>query len=87
MRTKWFTNRLRMVRESNARMCGWDCEPLRRHPQHSPRTVIYRFFVQTQRELDAPGGLCSPQVRKKLINHTPSMNCLVRPWFAGVYQP
>ncbi len=27
MRTKWFANRSRTVREPNTRMCGWNCEP------------------------------------------------------------
>ncbi len=32
-RAKWFANRSQMVGEPNARMCGWDCEPVLRHPQ------------------------------------------------------
>ncbi len=43
---------------------------------HEPKFVD--FFVQTQRELGAPGVLCSPPVRGKLIYHSPSENCLVR---------
>ncbi len=38
---------------------------------HSPRTKICRLSARTQRELDAPGVVCSPQVRRKLINHAP----------------
>ncbi len=43
---------------------------------HSPQTEICRLFAQTQRELNALGALCSPQVRGKQTV-----------WFACVYRP
>ncbi len=72
----------RMVREQNARMYRWDCEPVLRRP----RTVcmpfteyqnLLIFCVNTKRTgfigcpFHAPGVLSMPQVRGKLINHTP----------------
>ncbi len=60
----------------------WDrtvnlCYAIRkRFAYHSSRTEIYRFFARTRRELDALGVLCLPQVRRKLINHTPLMRCM-----------
>ncbi len=61
------------------------CAIRERFAYHSPRTEIGWFSAQTQRELDVPGVLCSPQVRGKLINRAPSANCLARLWFARVY--
>ncbi len=42
--------------------------------------TICWFFVQTQRELDAPGILCSPQVRRKLINRVPLTRRMRTAW-------
>ncbi len=54
---------------------------------HEPKFVgFFSKHKEKERELDAPGVLCSTQVRRKLINRTPSTNCLVRLWFAGVYR-
>ncbi len=88
---KWFVNHSQTVRKPNAHMCGWDCEPA----LHRLQTVripfaknwnLSGFFVRTK-GIGVPGDLCSPQVCRKLIYHAPSVNCLVRMWFAGVYQP
>ncbi len=71
-----YTRARRMVREPNVRMCEWDCELCCTIPKQfayrSPQMEICRFFAQTQRELDAPGVLCSPQICGKLINHAPN---------------
>ncbi len=40
---EWFVNRLRMVREPNASMCGWDYEPALRHPQ-----IVLILFAANQ---------------------------------------
>ncbi len=71
-----------MVRESRARMCGWDCKPA----LHHLRTEICQFLTRTQRDLDAPGVLCSPQVRRKLINRVPRAYGAARKWRACVYK-
>ncbi len=61
------------------------CAICKQFAYRSPQTKICWFFARTQRELDVPGVLCSPQVRGKLINRAPSANCLVCLRFARVY--
>ncbi len=60
MRTKWFANYSRMVREPNACISGWDCKSVLNHLQmvHIPFTVNWNllFFCANTRELVALGG-------------------------------
>ncbi len=64
-----FVNQMRVCVDGTANLrcaiCKW-------FTYHLPRTKICCFFARTQRELDAPGVLCSPQVRGKLINRAPN---------------
>ncbi len=75
-----------MVCEPNARMCGWDCKPA----LHCLRMVsipfaanqnLSVFCANTKRTgcagcpFHAPGVLCSPQVRRKLINRALLTRC------------
>ncbi len=69
-RAEWFANQMRMCVNGTANL---RCAICKRVAYHSARTKICRFFARTQRELDAPGVLCSPQVRGKLINRAPNM--------------
>ncbi len=73
---------MRVYVDGTANLC---CAIRKQFASHSLQTEICHFFARVQRELDVPGVLCSPQVRGKLINCAPSVNCLVRLWFAGVY--
>ncbi len=79
------TTRSQTVRKPNARTCGWDCEPAL-HCLQMVRTLFAAnrnlsvFCVNTKRTgstrcpFHAPGILCLPQVREKLING-PSNTC------------
>ncbi len=84
-RTKWFANRSWMVCEPNESMCGWDCEPALCRPRmicipFTANRNLLVFCTNTKRTgcvgcpFHALGVLCSPQVRKKLINHAPNMS-------------
>ncbi len=67
-RAEWFANQMRLCVDRTANLL---CAIHKRFAYHSPQTEICWFFAQTQRELDASGVLCLPQVHRKLINHTP----------------
>ncbi len=73
-RAEWFTNQMHVCVDGTANL---RCPIRKQFAYHSPRTEICQFFARTQRELDAPGVHCSPQVCEKLINRAPSANCLV----------
>ncbi len=64
MGAQWFTNQMRVCVDRTVNLCRTVCK---RFTYNLPRTEKCQFFAQTQRELDAPGVLCSPQVCGKLI--------------------
>ncbi len=87
----------RMVRKPNVSMCGWDCEPMLRHPRtarlpFAANQNLSVFCANTKRTrcagcpFHAPGVLCSPQVCGKLINRAPHANGMVCKWRARVYK-
>ncbi len=79
-----YTRACRMVREPLAnqmRVCvdgtaNLHCAVCEQFAYCSLQTEICLFFAQTQRELNAPGVLCSLQVWGKLINCAPLTRCL-----------
>ncbi len=73
---------MRVCVDGTANLC---CAIRKQFVYCSLQIEICRFFAWTQRELDAPGVLCSPQVRRKLITRAPNSNCSVRLWFARMY--
>ncbi len=88
IRTKQFMNCSQTVRESNARMCEWDCKPVLHHPRmvripFAANQNLSVFCANTKRTgcagcpFHAPGVLCSPQVRGKLITRAP-LTCRMR---------
>ncbi len=84
MCAEWFANHLRTVCEPNARMCAHDCEPALCHlwtvripfAENQNLSVFCTNRKRTRCSgctFHAPGVLCSPQVRRKLINRAPLM--------------
>ncbi len=69
---KWFASQMCICVGRPVNQC---CAIRKRFAYHSPQTKICQIFAQTQRELDAPGVLCSPQVREKLINRSLLTRC------------
>ncbi len=80
-----YTRAHQMVREPNARICGWDCDPVLRHLQtvcipFAAKRNLSVFCANTKRTgcagcpFHAPGVLCPPQVCGKLTNHAPRTN-------------
>ncbi len=68
---KWFANQMCVCVDETANLCGAICEWF---AYCSTRNEICQCFARTQRELDASGVLCSPQVCGKLINRAPLMH-------------
>ncbi len=67
---EWFANQMRVCVNGTANLYTVH----KQFAYHSPQIEIRRFFVRTHRELDAPGVLCSPQIRGKVINRAPHAN-------------
>ncbi len=79
---EWFAKHSRLVREWNARMCGRDCKPVLSHPRmvrilFATNRNLSVFCMNIKKTVCvsclfyAPGVLCSPQVRGKVINRAP----------------
>ncbi len=81
---KQFASQMHVCVDGTANLCCAICEWF---AYCSLRTKICRLSAQTQRGLDAPGVLCSPQVCGKLFYHTPNANCSRTIWFTCVYHP
>ncbi len=86
-----------MVREPNARMCGWNCEPACTISEwfayRSPQTEMCQFLQEHKENwmraacpFHAPDVLCSPQVGKKLINRASNTRRTRTAQHTGVYK-
>ncbi len=71
-----FANQMRVCVDGTPNLCCAVCE---RFTYHSPQTEICQFFAQTQKELNAPGVLCSPHC-------VPHANSAARKRCAQVYK-
>ncbi len=74
------SNSSRVIPEPNVRMCGWDCKPALRHLQTVRIPCANQnlsVFCANTKGIGGTGCPVLPQIRRKLIYHVPSANCLL----------